>query len=124
MAVDLRAQVVHDALTDLVREQRLPDADHAGDDRNRDHARDEGTQQAHVPLGDRDVEHLAQQERRDDADRGREHDERAHGREPRAVRTEERDDPPQVRLADGRVGRPLGRLVGREGVEAASWHLR
>ena len=39
-----------------------------------------------------------------DADRGREDDERADGAEPRAVRPEERDDPPQVRLADGRVG--------------------
>ena len=32
------AQVVHHALADLVREQRLPDAEHAGDDRDRDHA--------------------------------------------------------------------------------------
>ena len=32
-----RAQVVHDALADLVREQRLPDAEHARDDGDRDH---------------------------------------------------------------------------------------
>ena len=75
---------------------------------------DERTEQAHVPVGDGDVEHLAQQERRDDADRGREHDERADGREPRAVGPEEPDDPPQVRLPDGRVGRTLGNVVGRE----------
>ena len=42
--------------------------------------------------------------------------------EPRLVRPEERDDPAEVRLADGRIGRPLRRLVGREGVESASWH--
>ena len=94
MAVHLRAQVVHHALTDLVREERLPDADHSGDDRNGDHAGDEGAEQAHVPVGDGDVEHLAQQERRDDADRRREHDQRADGREPRAVGPEQRDDPP------------------------------
>ena len=69
-------------------------------------------EQPHVPVRDRDVEHLAQQERRDDADPRREHDERADGAEPRAVRPEEPDDPPQVRLADRRVGGPLGRIVG------------
>ena len=37
VAEDGRAQVVHDALADLVREQRLPDAEHAGDDRDHDH---------------------------------------------------------------------------------------
>ena len=50
---------------------------------------------------------------------GREDDQRAHGAEPRAVGPEEREDPPEVRLADRRVGGPLGRIVG---VEAASWH--
>ena len=44
--------------------------------------------------------------------------------EPRAVGPEQRDDPPQVRLPDGRIGRTLGNVVGREGVEASSWHLR
>ncbi len=88
-----------------------------------DHARDEGGEQADVPVGNRDVEHLAQQERRDDADRRREDDQRADGREARAVRPEQRDDPPQVRLADGRVGRTLGRLVGGEGIEASTGHV-
>ena len=37
VAEDRRAQVVHDALADLVREQRLPDAEDAGDDRDHDH---------------------------------------------------------------------------------------
>ncbi len=43
-------------------------------------------------------------------------------REPCAVRTEEREDPAQVRLANGGVGRPLGQLVRGEGVEASSRH--
>src|SRR3989304_4537966 len=59
MAVHLRAQVVHHALADLVREQRLPHADDAGDDGDRDHSCDQSGQQAHVLLGDRDVEDLA-----------------------------------------------------------------
>ena len=107
VAVDLRAQVVHDALADLVREERLPDADDAGDDRDRDHAGHERSQQTDVLLRDRDVEHLAQQERRDDADRRGEDDQRADRAEARAVRPEEPEDPPEVRLADGRVRRPL-----------------
>ena len=37
VAEDRRAQVVHHALADLVREQRLDDAEHAGDDRDHDH---------------------------------------------------------------------------------------
>ena len=69
MAVDLRAQVVHHALADLVREQRLPDTDDPGDDRDCDHPGDERSQQADVLLGNRDVEDLAEKERRDYADR-------------------------------------------------------
>ena len=56
VAVDRRAQVVHHGLADLVREQRLEDADRAGDDRDHDHPGDERGQQPHVVVGDRRVE--------------------------------------------------------------------
>ncbi len=82
MAVDLRAQVVHHALADDVREPGLQDAEHAGGDRDRDHARDERDQQPVVVLGDRDVEHVAQQERRDDAEAGRDDDQAQDRRQP------------------------------------------
>ena len=94
MAVDRRAQVVHHRLADQVREQRLPDADHAGDDRDRDHPRDERGEQAEldgrlaglrVDL-DRGVEHRAEQERRDDAEPGRDDDQPADERQAGAVR--------------------------------------
>ena len=65
VAVDLRAQVVHDALADEVGEPGLADAEHAGGDRDADHPGDEHDQQPVVVLRDRDVEHVAQQERRD-----------------------------------------------------------
>ena len=48
--VDGRAQVVHHALADLVREQRLDDAERAGDDRDRDHPGDEQVQQREVAV--------------------------------------------------------------------------
>ena len=48
VAVDGRAEVVHHRLADEVREERLPDADHAGDDRDRDHPRDERSQEAEL----------------------------------------------------------------------------
>ncbi len=59
MAVDGRAEVVHDALADLVRQVGLPDAEHSGHDRDADHPEDEGGQEAGPLLRDRDVEHLA-----------------------------------------------------------------
>ena len=59
MPVDRRAQVVHDGLADPVREERLVDADRAGDDRDQDHPGHERGQQAHVVLGDRGVEDAA-----------------------------------------------------------------
>jgi hypothetical protein len=70
MPVDLRAQVVHHALADDVGEPRLPDAEHAGRDRDGDHAGHQQDQQAVVVLRDRDVEDVAQQERGDDAEAG------------------------------------------------------
>ena len=62
--VDGGAQVVHHALPDLVREQRLHDAERPGDDRDRDHPRDEQVQQLEIPFGEGDVEDLLDQERR------------------------------------------------------------
>ena len=130
MAVDRRAQVVHHRLADEVREKRLPHADHAGHDRDRDHPRDEGGEEAELDRClpglrvdlDRGVEHRAEEERRDDAEPGRDDDQAADERQAGAVRPEQPDDPAEVRLADGGVCRALRRLAGHEGVEAATWH--
>ena len=70
-------------------------------------------QEADVLLRDRAVEHLAQQERRDHAERApRTKISVQTTAEPAPVGAEEPDDPAQVGLADGGVGRPLGRPVG------------
>ena len=130
--VDGGAQVVHHRLADLVREERLPDADHAGHDRDRDHPGDERDQQRHVDGRlvrrrvhlDRGVEHLAEQERRHDAEGRGDHDQPADEREAGAVAAEERDDPPEVRLPHRRIRRTDRRLAARapEPVEATSRH--
>src|SRR5919205_505517 len=67
VAVDRRAQVMHDALADDVRQPGLADAEDAGGHRHADHPEDEQREQAGVALRDGLVEHLAQQERRDHA---------------------------------------------------------
>ncbi len=118
--VDGGAQVVHDRLADAVREQRLPDAEHAGGDRDGDHPGHERGQEAHVLVRDGDVEHLAQQERGDDAERGRDEDQRVDGQQRPPVRAEEGDDPAEVRLAHRRVGGTLRCLTGREASPAPS----
>jgi hypothetical protein len=120
--VDGRPQVVHHALADLVREQRLDDAERAGEDGDRDHAGDEPVEQPEVLLGQRHVDHLAQQQRGDDAERGGEEDQREDTGQPAPVGTEERDDPAQVGAANGAVGRPLRRILVVEGSCASSWH--
>ena len=107
MLVDGRAQVVHHGLADPVREERLVDADRAGDDRDQDHPGHEQGEQPHVVLGDRRVEDAAEQERRDHAEQRREDDQGEDDRELRPVGAEEREDPAQVRLSHGGVGRPL-----------------
>ena len=122
MLVDGRAQVVHDALADLVREQRLDDAEHAGDDGDRDHRRNEQVQQAQVMLGERGVEDLLDQEGRDRSERGGDDDQPEHAGEPGAVRAEEDGDPAQVRAADGRIGRPLRRFREVERMIASPGH--
>ena len=122
--VDGRAQVVHHGLADPVREQRLVDADRAGDDRDQDHPGDEEREQAQVVLGDRRVEDAVEQERRDHAERRREDDQREDDRELRPVGPEEREDPAQVRPPHRGIGRPLRRLGRairlRSGVQASA----
>ena len=93
VAVDLRPQVVHHALADDVGEPGLEDAEHAGGDRDRDHPGDERDQQPVVVLRDRDVEHVAQQERRDDAEAGRDDDQAHDRRQPAAVGAEQARHP-------------------------------
>jgi hypothetical protein len=102
-----------------MREKRLVDADDPGDDRNRDHAGNEQAQEPHVVFRDRDVEDLAEQERRDHADRRGEEDQREDDAEARSIRPEQHDDPAQVRLADRGIRRPLHGLVGEKGIEAS-----
>ena len=92
VAVDGGAQVVHDALADEVRQPGLADADHAGRDRDEDHPADEPAQQRRVPFGDRVVEDVAQQKRRDHAEACADRDQPEHRAEPRPVGTEERCD--------------------------------
>ena len=117
MAIDGSPQVVHDRLADLVREQRLEDADDAGHDRDRDHARHERRQQAEINIAagllrERGVEHLAQKEGGHDADRRGDDDQAADDRKAGPVVAEEREDAAQIRPAHSRVGRPHGRVGG------------
>ena len=122
VAVDGRAQVVHHRLADLVREERLPDAEHAGHDRDRDHPGDERDQQRacrrspgrrRVDL-DRGVEDRAEQERRDDAEgRPRRRSARQSSASLRACTAEQPDDPPEVRLPHRRIRRTHRRLAAR-----------
>jgi hypothetical protein len=81
VAVDRGAQVVHHALADQVRQPRLRHAERPGGDRDGDHAGHQHRQQRGVALGDRVVEHRAQQEGRDHAQPRREADEREHDRQ-------------------------------------------
>ena len=114
VAVDLRAQVVHDPLADDVRQPRLADPEHAGDDRDGDHPGDEQDQQAVVVLRDGDVEDVAQQERRDHPEPGGDDDERQHRGQPAAVGAEERGDAADLDL------RALRGLAGARPAAAAS----
>ena len=119
VAEDGRAQVVHHALADLVREQRLDDAERARDDGDDDHPRGEVRDPRGVGVADR-RQQVAEQEGGHDAERRREDDQPEHGREPQLVRHEEPRDAAQVRAAHGRVGRALGRLLVAE--EASAGH--
>jgi hypothetical protein len=101
---------VHHPLADLVREERLPDAEGARGDRDRDHASHEGREERVVPLGERGIEDLAEQEGRDDPEPGRDEDQAEDRAQASAVRTEEADDPPRVRAPHRLVRGALGRL--------------
>ena len=68
-----RAQVVHHALADLVREQRLDDAQRTGDDRDHDHPAGRERELGRVVLADR-LQHPLEQEGRDDAEGGGDND--------------------------------------------------
>ncbi len=97
--VDGRAQVVHHALADLVGDPRLRDADHARDDRQRDHPRDELDHQRRVVLRVGLVDEFPQQERADHAEPGRQEDQRQQQAEPRPVG---REQPAYAAQRDGR----------------------
>ena len=120
--VHLGAQVVHHALPDPVGQERLPDAERAGHDRDHDHPRHERGQQADSLLGNRYVEHLAEEERGDDAEARRDENQARNRCEASTVRAEEPDDPPEVGLTHGGIGRALRRVAAGEGAETSSWH--
>ncbi len=88
MAEDGGAQVVHDALPDLVREQRLNHAEDSGDDRDHDHSRRVHGDRMRVVRLDRHKE-AAEQERRHDSECGAHDDQPEQEREPPPVRLEE-----------------------------------
>ena len=111
MAVDGRAQVVHDTLADLVGQQRLVDADHAGGDRRGDHPEHEPRQVDAVLVGQGHVQHFAQQERRHQADQRRDPDEGADRAQAGLVGDEEPQGAAQIGLADCRIARPLYGLI-------------
>jgi hypothetical protein len=92
-------------------EQRLPDREHAGDDGDGDHRRDEHGEQSDVLVGDCDVEDFPQQECGHGAEHGGDEDQRADRCEPEPVGPEKPHDPAGVRLAHGRIGRTLRRIL-------------
>src|SRR4051794_26749479 len=108
VAEDGGAQVVHDALPDLVREQSLDDAEDAGDDRDHDHPGCVERDSARVVGLDRDQD-APEQERRHDAETGADDDQSEQPREPPPVRLEELPDPAHVRAPHLGVDRTLGR---------------
>jgi hypothetical protein len=114
MPVDRGAEVVHHPLAHLVGEPRLEDAEDPSEDRDPDQPEDEDRQQAVVVLGQRLVEDVSDEERRDDAEKRREADEGEHGTQAPAICLEEAEDPAQVRAPHGRVGGSLGWLVWAE----------
>ena len=110
MLVDRCPQVVHHALADLVREQRLDDAEDAGPDRNRDHRADEDVEQAQIAVGQRVVEDPLDEERRNRAHGRGEEDQAEDAGETEPVGPKEADDPAQVRAANRLVCGALDRL--------------
>ena len=110
MAEDRGAQVVHHALADLVREERLQHAEHAGEDRDADDpARIQ--RQGAVVAGEDRLENVLEQERRDDSEGRGEDDQSEQSAQPALVGRKERPDAPHVRAPHGRVGGTFGRRV-------------
>src|SRR5206468_2023903 len=105
MPEDRGAQVVHHLLPDDVREPGLADAEHAGDDRDRDHPADEKGEEAGIPLRYRLVEHLAQKKRREDPEDRRDRDQDEDAAELEPIRTEQPGDSPEVRATDRAIRR-------------------
>ena len=112
VAEDRGAQVVHHSLADLVREQRLKDAEHAGHDRDRDHPEGVPRERAGVVPPDR-LQHALEQEGRDHAEPRRDHDQQEDAAEPHLVGREERADAAQVRTTHGWIGSAIRRCLGR-----------
>ncbi len=99
------AQVVHHALADLVCDPRLRHADHAIDDRQRDHPADQPRQQRQIALLEALVDRFAQQERRGDAEDRAEEDQRQQGPQTQPVGDEQPCNAPQRH-------RPVGVVLG------------
>ena len=95
------------------------DAEDAGDDRDHDHAAGVDRERPRVRVLDR-LQHTAEQERGDDPERRRDHDQPQDGTQPEAVGAEEARDALQVRPTHGRVVR-ADRPLTRVHVEPA-WH--
>ena len=120
VAVDGRAQVVHDPLADRVGDPRLGDADDAGGDGDRDHPQHQRGEQRGVALGDRLVEDLAQQEGRDHAQAGGEEDQAEQPGQSQPVVPEQASDPAEVGSPGRSILGTLDVVAGCEGPAAVA----
>ena len=118
-----RAQVVHHALADLIGDPRLRHADHAVDDRQRDHARDQPREQLQVVADDALVDGFAQQERRGHAEHRSEHDQPQQQAQAQAIGDEQPRHPAQRHRFVGDVLRAGLRLARPATVAAAAVSL-
>ena len=109
MPVDRGAEVVHHPLAHLVGEPGLEDAEDPREDRDPDQPEDEDRQQAVVVLGQRLVEDVADEERRNDAEERREADQPA--RRSGASRYALRGRRPGAGSRAARPGRPAPRFL-------------
>ena len=108
--VDGRAQVVHHRWPTTFESYVCAHAEDPRDDRDRDQAADEQRQEPVVVLGQRLVEDVADEERRDHAQQRRDEDSARTAAEPPAIGLEQARDAAEVRPPDGGVVRALGRL--------------
>ena len=107
---------------DLVREQRLEDAERAGHDRDRDHPGRRSTTAPSCRVAEIASRTRLSRNAGTTPSAAETTIRQQDAAEPQLVRREERADPPQVRLAHGRVGGPLRRRLGR--VEEHAHRLR